>query len=139
MAHFAKIDDNNLVLAIHCVDNINLLDENNEEQESLGQQYLQTHSNWPAEKWIQTSYNLNFRVNFAQIGGTWDSTNNMFWPPKPFPSWVKNISKKEWESPIGDPPNLTEEQISQNNALTHLWFYNWNEDNERWDLTDDNL
>ncbi len=139
MAHFAKIDDNNLILAVHCVDNKNLLDENNEEQESLGQQYLQTHSNWPAEKWIQTSYNSNFRGNYAYIGGTWDPTNNLFWPPKPYPSWVKNVSEKKWQSPIGDEPNLTAEQSSQNDALTHSWFYNWNEDNERWDLIDDNL
>lgn len=78
MAHFAKIDDDNLVLAINCVDNKNVLDENNQEQESLGQQYLQTHNNWPAEKWIQTSYNANFRGHYASVGGTWDSTNNIF-------------------------------------------------------------
>ena len=63
----------------------------------------------------------------------------MFWPPKPYPSWVKNISEKEWQSPIGNSPALTTEQTSQNDSLTHAWIYNWNEENERWDLIDDNL
>jgi len=137
MAHFAKIDDDNLVLTVLHVDNKNLLDENNQEQESLGQQHLQTHNNWPAEKWIQTSYNANFRGHYAHVGGRWDPTNNLFWPPKPYGSWVKNVSEKRWQSPIGDPPDLTAEQSSQNNANTHMWVYLWNEDNQRWDLTDD--
>jgi len=71
------------------------------------------------------------------IGGMWDPTNNLFWVPKPYPSWVKNVSEKRWQSPIGDAPDLTTEQSSQNNAGTNKWYYNWNEDAERWDLTDD--
>ena len=68
MAHFAKINDDNEVLSVSVLDNKDMLNDDNVQEESVGQQYLQTHSNWPAEKWIQTSYNtLN---NTHRLGGT---------------------------------------------------------------------
>jgi hypothetical protein len=98
--------------------------------------------------WIQTSYNTSnnqhktggtpFRGNYAGIGFEWDEDNNIFWPKKPFASWVKNITDARWQSPIGDAPALTAEQISQNEAGTHKWSYYWNESGQSWDLTDDN-
>jgi hypothetical protein len=94
--------------------------------------------------WIQTSYNTTngqhrnggspFRGNYAGIGYTWDEDNQIFWPKKPYASWVKNISTASWKSPIGDAPALTEEQTAQNTANTHRWSYNWNEANQSWDL-----
>tara|TARA_R100001163_G_scaffold65523_2_gene63066 strand:- start:1857 stop:2306 length:450 start_codon:yes stop_codon:yes gene_type:complete len=145
MAHFAKIDSDNKVLSIMRVNDNDLKNSDGVEQESIGQQYLETHSNWPANQWIQTSYNTfenshklggtPFRGNYAAIGGSWDSTNNIFWNEKPYDSWVKNISEAKWQSPIGDAPALTSEQQSQNDAGTHLWVYFWNESNETWDLT----
>ena len=57
MAHFAKISENNEVLSVLTIDNKDMHDSNGVETESVGQQYLQIHNNWPAEKWIQTSYN----------------------------------------------------------------------------------
>ena len=57
-------------------------------------------------------------------------------PKKPHASWVKNTTTASWQSPIGDAPALTAEQEAQNEADTHMWFYNWNEDNQSWDLTD---
>ena len=56
MAHFAKIDENNLVLSVSTLDDKDMLDDNGVPQESIGQQYLQTHNNWPSHLWIQTSY-----------------------------------------------------------------------------------
>ena len=47
MAHFAKIDENNLVLSVSTLDDKDMLDDNGVSQESIGQQYLQTHNNWP--------------------------------------------------------------------------------------------
>lgn len=145
MAHFAKIDSDNKVLSIVRVNDNDLKNSDGVEQESIGQQYLETHSNWPANQWIQTSYNTTenshklggtpFRGNYATIGGSWDSTNNIFWNEKPYDSWVKNISEAKWQSPIGDAPALTSEQQSQNDAGTHLWVYFWNESNKTWDLT----
>ena len=146
MAHFAKINDNNEVLTVLVVNNENILDSNGDESESIGQQYLETHNNWPAQMWIQTSYNTAgnkhksgddskaFRGNYAGIGYIWDEDNNIFWPKKPYASWVKNTTTAQWDSPIGDAPALTAEQTSQNEAGTHAWNYEWNETNTTWDL-----
>ena len=68
MAHFAKIGVNGKVIQVTVVDNNDLLDANNVEDEKVGQTYLQYHCNWPAELWVQTSYNtLN---NQHSLGGT---------------------------------------------------------------------
>jgi len=145
MAYFAKIDSDNKVLSIHRVNDEDVQNSGGVEQESIGQQYLETHSNWPANQWIQTSYNTTenshklggtpFRGNYAVIGGSWDSVNQIFWKEKPYDSWVKNIPTARWQSPVGVMPALTSEQQSQNNAGTHLWVYFWNDSNQTWDLT----
>jgi hypothetical protein len=139
MAHFAKISEENEVLAVLRVN------DEDAPNESAGQAYLEQHNNWPAHLWIQTSYNTQngvhknggtpFRGNYASTGYIWDPDNQIFWPKKPYASWVKNMTTFEWESPIGNAPTLTTEQESQNDALTHLWSYEWNEDNQTWNLT----
>jgi len=137
MAHFAKISEDNIVLTVVAFNDSDMLDENGNPSESVGQQYLQKHNNWPAHLWIQTSYNpLNnkhklggtpFRGNYAGIGYTWDSINQIFWRPKPvYSSWIKNIQTAEWTSPVGNPPELTNEEI-QNRKI-----YTWSEENQSW-------
>ena len=138
MAHFAKISEENIVL------NVLRLDDKDASTEEAGQQYLETHSNWTANLWIKTSYNTwknqhelggtPLRGNYAAVGFEWDSENQIFWPIKDFPSWVKDIPNAKWTSPIGDAPALTAEQQSQNDAQTHLWAYSWNESGQSWDL-----
>ena len=89
--------------------------------------FLQTFvDNTPGE-WIQTSYNtrenqhLNggtpLRGNFATIGGVYDGTNDVFYEPKPFPSWTLNTETWLWEAPTSK-PNGT---------------YKWNESTLSWD------
>jgi|TARA_R110000803_G_scaffold94638_1_gene162345 hypothetical protein len=148
MAHFAKISETNEVLQVLTLNNSDMLNADGVEDESVGQQYLQTHNNWPSQMWIQTSYNTfggthssgdnskAFRGNYASIGYTWNEDDQIFWSKKTHASWVKNISEARWQSPIGDAPELTSEQISQNEATTHVWSYSWNEANTTWDLTD---
>ena len=146
MAHFAKISETNEVLTIHVVNNSDILNVDGVEDETVGQSYLEQHNNWPANLWIQTSYNTfknqhikggtALRGNYAGIGYIWDEDNNIFWPKKPYASWVKHNATASWKSPIGDAPALTEEQTSQNTADTHRWNYVWNEANTTWDLTD---
>ena len=148
MAHFAKIGLNGKVLQVLSLENKYILNADGVEDEKVGQQYLQQHNNWTAEMWIQTSYNTlrnthssgdntkAFRGNYAGIGYTWDEENNIFWSKKPYASWVKDLLTASWKSPIGDAPNLTAEQTSQNEAQTHEWSYNWNEDGQSWDLVD---
>jgi len=145
MAHFAKLGTNNKVIQVLTLDNNSMLNADGVEDETVGQQYLELHNNWPAQMWIQTSYNTTanqhkeggtpLRGNYAGIGYTWDEDNNIFWAPKPYASWVKDTSDASWHSPTGDAPALTSEQISQNQANTHLWKYEWNEDDQSWDLT----
>ena len=142
MAHFAKIGMNGKVIQVLTMDNEEMKDDQGNEIEAKGQEWLERHNNWPAQMWIQTSYNTSgnkhssgdnskaFRGNYAGIGYEWDEDNNMFFPKKPFPSWVKNLTTASWVSPIGDAPELTEEQIEDKK------YYNWNEDNQSWDLTD---
>lgn len=146
MAHFAKISENNLVIQVLTLDDKDCINSEEVEIESIGQTYLETHNNWPAHLWIKTSYNtINnqhknggtaFRGNYAGIGYIWDEANQIFWPPKPFPSWVKDFVNADWKSPIGDPPELTEEQESQNQALTNRWRYIWDESKYELDNTD---
>ncbi len=160
MAHFAKLGSNSKVIQVLTLNNSDMLNADGVEDESVGQQYLETHNNWPAQMWIQTSYNTSankhnsgdnskaFRGNYAGIGYTWDEDNNIFWAKKPYASWVKNTTDARWQSPIGDAPALTAEQISQNTPAegtdaegkpfnaTHAWEYVWNEANTTWDLTD---
>ena len=148
MAHFAKLGANGKVIQVLTMDNDKMLNADGVEDESVGQQYLEIHNNWPAQMWIQTSYNTAgnthksgddskaFRGNYAGIGYEWDEDNNIFWPKKPHASWVKNNESASWKSPIGDAPALTAEQQSQNEAGTHGWHYAWNESGQSWDLTD---
>jgi len=145
MAHFAKLGSNNKVIQVLTLDNSNMLNASNQEDETVGQAYLETHNNWPAQMWIQTSYNTQsnqhkldgtpFRGNYAGIGYTWDEENQIFWPKKPYASWVKNTTTANWQSPIGDAPALTTEQQDQNTAETHRWEYQWSESDYEADNT----
>ena len=150
MAHFAKIGLNSKVIAVHGLDNNKMLNASNVEDETVGVQELTRIHGWPL--WVQTSYNTRgnkyyntngtlaadqskaLRGNYAGIGYLWDEENNLFFPPKPYASWVKYNAEARWRSPIGDAPALTTEQASQNTANTHRWFYNWNEGTGAWDL-----
>ena len=146
MAHFAKLGANGKVIQVLTLDNKDMLNADGIEDEAVGQQYLERHNNWPAQMWIQTSYNTSgnkhksgddskaFRGNYAGIGYSWDEDTNIFWPKKPYASWVKNTADARWQSPIGDAPALTTEQEEQNEAETHEWRYSWNEDSQSWDL-----
>jgi hypothetical protein len=138
MAHFAKLETNGKVIAVLTLNNSDMVNAEGFEDETVGQQYLEKHNNWPAQMWIQTSYNTTngqhrkggtpFRGNYAGIGYTWDEGNQIFWPEKPYASWVKHISTASWKSPIGDAPALTEEQITAKS------YYEWNETGQSWDL-----
>ena len=140
MAHFAKLGANGKVIQVLTLNNSDMLNADGVEDESVGQQYLETHNNWPAQMWIQTSYNTSggkhytitndaegnpsrsesadqskaLRGNYAGIGYEWDEDNQIFWAKKPYASWVKNTTDARWQSPIGDAPALTAEQETQN-------------------------
>jgi hypothetical protein len=116
MAHFAKLDENNVVLEVHVVHNNELL-ENGIESEAKGIQFL---VNWSGgyTNWKQTSYNGKIRKNYAGIGYTYNPTRDAFIPPQPFPSWVLNEDTCLWDAPT---PMPTDDQR-----------YQWDEDTTSW-------
>jgi glutaredoxin-related protein len=59
MAHFAKLGANSKVIQVLTLNNSDMLNADGVEDETVGQQYLETHNNWPAQMWIQTSYNTS--------------------------------------------------------------------------------
>ncbi len=116
MAHFAEIDENNIVTRVIVVHNNELLVDD-VESETKGIDFCESlfgHRNW-----LQTSYNGNIRYNFAGIGYTWDSENDAFIAPQPFPSWSLN-ENYVWESPIPYPEDGN--------------IYSWNEDDQEWKI-----
>ena len=100
MAHFAKIDENNIVTQVVVVENKDTADASGVEKEHIGAAHLEKIL---GGTWKQTSYNGNFRKNYAGIGYTFDAQRNAFIPPKPFNSWVLNESTCQWEAPIAMP------------------------------------
>ena len=96
MAHFAKLNEDNIVIAINVVNN-NVLDSNNEEESGIAflTEWSNGHSNWK-----QTSYNKNIRYNFAGIGYIYDGVNDAFIAPKPVcghPELILNTNTYRWE------------------------------------------
>lgn len=118
MAHFAKLDENNKVIEVHALNNAELIDENGQESEQKGIDFLISwsggHTNWK-----QTSYNANFRKNYAGYEFTYDAQRDAFIPPKTYSSWVLNEETCTWEPPISYP----------NDGLT----YTWNENIQNWE------
>jgi hypothetical protein len=100
MAHFAKLDENNVVLEVHVVHNNELLVDG-VESEAKGVEFLV--SLFGDFKWKQTSYNATIRKNAAGIGYTYDPDRDAFIPPQPYASWVLDEQTCQWGSPIPYP------------------------------------
>lgn len=101
MAHFAQIDENNLVTQVIVIHNNELL-EDGVELEANGVAFCQ--SLFGANTiWKQTSYNANFRKNYAGVGYTYDAQRDAFIPLQPFASWVLNKDTCQWQAPVPMP------------------------------------
>ena len=120
MAHFAELDDNNIVKQVIVVHNNELLDESGIESEQKGIDFC---TNLFGGRWVQTSYNSNIRKNFAGQGFLYDSIRDAFIEPKPYPSWLLNENTCKWECPI---PIPTDGQL-----------YDWNEELQQWEKLND--
>jgi hypothetical protein len=127
MAHFACLDENNIVTQVIVVSNEDTSDVNGNEVEEIGvafcKKLLGADTNWK-----QTSYNNTFRVRYAGISYTYNEELDAFVPPIPFPSWVLNNETADWQSPLGAAPALTEEEIEARS------FYRWDEETGAWEL-----
>jgi len=117
MAHFARLNETNEVIQVHVLNNDVILDGDGVEQEQLGIDFLTEL--YGAGNYIQTSYNNNFRKQYAGVGYTYDETRNAFIPPKPYASWTLNESTCQWNPPTPHPDDGK--------------FYIWNETEQRWD------
>ena len=120
MAHFAEINDQNIVQRIIVVHNNELLNSDGVEQESLGISFCQSLF---GGNWKQTSFNGNIRKNFAGIGFSYDSARDAFISPKPFNSWVLDEETCQWQAPIEMPDDGS--------------IYIWNEEATSWFLAGD--
>lgn len=100
MAHFAELDDNNIVKQVIVVHNNELLDESGIESEQKGIDFC---TNLLGGRWIQTSYNGNIRKNFAGQSYLYDPIRDAFIAPQPFPSWVLNEDNCQWKAPADYP------------------------------------
>ena len=116
MAHFAKINEENIIQQVIVVNNSDCGGLEFPESESIGQSFI--NSIGLTGTWKQTSYNSNFRKNYAGIGYSFDESRDAFIPEKPYQSWVLNEDTCTWGSPI---PMPTDGKI-------YVWF----EFNQQW-------
>lgn len=116
MAHFAELDENNVVLRVIVVGNADTSDANGVEDESIGVAFCRKLF---GGRWIKTSYNDNIRKRYAGIGFIYSQEHDAFLPPKPYPSWVLNPETLDWDSPVPKPVNYTP-------------LFNWDEAGQSW-------
>ena len=131
MAHFAKLNHNNIVIAVHVVNN-DVITIDGVESEQVGIDFLTNlhgHTSWK-----QTSYNGSMRKNYAGVGFLYDTSRDAFIPPRPrgekasddlssaplepWQSWTLNETTCQWEAPVAYP--------------TDGKTYSWDEENQEW-------
>jgi len=122
MAHFAQLDDNNIVVRVDVVDNNDCVDLSQTEQEGIGVTFLKSIHGGNTH-WKQTSYNKTFRKKFAAIGDTYDEIKDAFVSAKPFASWTYNEETGDWQPPTPLPEDF---DVYDNP-------YRWNESTKVWD------
>jgi len=100
MAHFAELDENNVVKRVIVVGNADTSDASGVEKEHIGATFCERLL---GGTWKQTSYNGNMRKRYAGIGFTYNVALNAFVPPKPFASWTLNNTTADWDAPVAKP------------------------------------
>jgi len=115
MAHFAEIDNDNIVLRVTVVYDEDTADADGNEVDAIGEAFC---TNLLGGTWKRTSYNDNYRVRYAGIGHTFNAGRDAFIEPQPFPSWVINDDTVDWEAPTPRPDDDKS--------------YSWDEDTTSW-------
>jgi hypothetical protein len=100
MAHFAQLNEENLVTQVIVVANQDTADQDGVENEAIGIEFC---TNLLGGTWKQTSYNANIRKNYAGVGYKYDAALDAFIPPQPFASWTLNNETAQWEAPTPYP------------------------------------
>jgi hypothetical protein len=101
MSHFAKLDNN-------VVTEVIVAEQDFINSGAVGDSFL----------WVQTSYNGNFRKNYAAVGDTYDKSKDAFIAPQPYPSWTLNEATCQWAAPTAYPDDGNQ--------------YEWNEETTNW-------
>jgi len=101
MAHFAKLDESNIVIDVIRISNEDLLDENGEESEDIGLDVVRSFTGY--DNWIQASYNGNFRNIYPSVGDCYNSALNAFTPQKPEESFIFDEESLKWIPPVPMP------------------------------------
>jgi hypothetical protein len=123
--YFAELDSENVVQYIALMDSKDMIDEEDDTiSEVIGEQCCKRIFN--SENTWKRTFKTGERKRFAVVGGTYDSENDIFMDPKPYPSWI--VNEGEWVAPI-EKPSTTPEQESSG------YFYIWNESNYQVDNT----
>jgi|TARA_B110000211_G_C14000013_1_gene518015 hypothetical protein len=112
MAHFAKLNSDNIVTKVEVVSNDIATNE------KAGVDFLNNLYN-STDVWKQTSYNGNIRKNYAGVGYTYNQTRDAFISPQPYSSWTLNDDTCRWKAPVVRPDDGKQ--------------YRWNEDTTSWD------
>jgi hypothetical protein len=121
MAHFAQLDENNQIIQVIVVNNSDCGDLPFPESEAVGIAFC--HSLFGGDtKWFQTSYNNNFRRQYAAIGGFYSVALDVFIDPQPFSSWTLNEFDGLWVPPVPKPEV----------PLNHMAV--WDEVGQEWDI-----
>ena len=113
MAHWAEIDENNVVLRV-------VVGDNNDPAGDEGYTWLLNNL---GGNWVKTSYNGTIRKNYAGVGYTYDEALDAFVPPQPFASWTLNTETALWEAPVAYP--------------TDGGVYVWDEESASWEVLAD--
>lgn len=122
MAHFARLNENNVVTMVTVVSNDDMIGDDGNEIEALGVAVCESVVG--DGRWVQTSYNGNFRKQYAGIGYTYHSEGDVFVRPSPHPSWHLD-EDYEWTAPIPQPDDGAS--------------YEWDEESQQWIAQPSNL
>lgn len=135
MAHFAKLNSNNVVLAVYRIDNSDLLDGTGStvEHEDLGvakcKELFENDMDKETYTWVQASYSGSFRVVYPGVNYIYDKDRDAFLPPKPegLDSWIFNEEIWDWTAPV---PYPTEGAKDADGNLIESYY--WNEEEQQW-------
>jgi hypothetical protein len=122
MAHYAFLDENNIVIeVITGVDeDVTQIDIDGTEIGGSSEAWETWYSNFKGQTCKRTSYNGNHRKRYAGVGYKYDEDFDAFIPPQPYPSWKLNYTTYDWVPPIPKPEDTKE------------YFWKWSEINLEW-------
>ena len=116
MAHYAFLDDNNIVTEV-------IVGRHADEVVDGITDWEAYYGEFRGQRCVRTSYNNNIRKNYAGVGYTYDDTLDAFIPPQPFPSWVLNETTCQWDAPVAYPDDGQQ--------------YSWDEVSQSWQKVND--